>query len=89
MLALNLFLAVCCAVFDDVHEQIFAQAKRVLDREEGYSNGFVPNTGLLSVMNHITAATQQAMKVTQGSSENAKDQLMSSEHKYSRYYDVI
>ena len=42
LLALNLFLAVCCAIFDDVHETVFARHRKVIGRDDAYDTGFEP-----------------------------------------------
>jgi hypothetical protein len=95
LLALNLFLAVCCAVFDDVHEQIFAKAHRVIDRDQGYTSGiFTPATtpkagGMLALMKEITAATQQAMSANDQNVADAEQKLKSTEEKYIEYMNGI
>eukprot|EP01046_Picozoa_sp_COSAG06_P024740 COSAG06_NODE_2035_length_7776_cov_4.018106_3_plen_876_part_00 len=68
LLALNLFLAVCCAIFDDVHEAVFERHKKVIQRDEAYETGFEPkeesgaSQGLSGLMTQIAYATQQALK---------------------------
>ena len=95
LLALNLFLAVCCAVFDDVHEKIFAKAHRVIDRDAGYTQGtFTPSTtskggGMLALMKEITAATQQAISANDQNVADAEQKLKSTEEKYIEYMNGI
>lgn len=40
ILALNLFLAVCCSVFDEVHDKVTVQKHEVVKRDEAYTSGF-------------------------------------------------
>eukprot|EP01046_Picozoa_sp_COSAG06_P000706 COSAG06_NODE_20_length_33882_cov_18.856969_18_plen_2148_part_00 len=94
LLALNLFLAVCCAVFDDVHEEVFKKNTRIIERDEGYKKGsFTPGqtggAGMLSLIKEITAATQQAMSANEATSERAREKIKSTEEKYLEYMQGI
>jgi hypothetical protein len=95
LLALNLFLAVCCSVFDDVHEQVTSKNKRIIERDEGYGtafaevNGGKASGGMLSLMNTISAAAQQTLNSNHEASANAKEVLKSTEQKYIDYLDEV
>lgn len=94
LLALNLFLAVCCAVFDDVHEKVFNQHSRIIARGEGFKKGSFSPTGtksggMLALMKEITVATQQAISATEEKSDEAREKMMSSEQKHVDYINGI
>ena len=94
ILAMNLFLAVCCAVFDDVHEQVFKKNARLIQRDEGFKGGsFSPagagTGGMLSLIKEITAATQQAISATEEKADEAREQMKSPGQKRLEYINRV
>ena len=96
LLALNLFLAVCCAIFDEVHETVFARHRKVIGRDDAYDTGFEPKdevnigSGIASLMTQITAATQQSLRAGKAESkaeaEKSKEALKSSDEIFMEYH---
>ena len=97
LLALNLFLAVCCAVFDDVHDQIFSKAKRAIERDQQYKDvdfggaASPKNTGggMMAFMKDVAAATHDAVSASESQGSNAREKLKTSEEKYNDYMQSI
>ena len=90
ILAMNLFLAVSCAVFDDVHEQVFKKNDRLIQRDQGFKTGSFSlagtgSGGMLSLIKEITAATQQAISATEEKADEAREKMKSPGQKRLEY----
>eukprot|EP01047_Picozoa_sp_COSAG01_P004837 COSAG01_NODE_161_length_23642_cov_713.337000_6_plen_671_part_00 len=91
ILALNLFLAVCCSVFDDVYDKVTQRQESIVNRDDSYSSGFTRKAfgNVIDVMAHISAATNMAVSKAKMQGDEARKALASNEKVYLTFIEDV
>ena len=94
ILSLNLFLAVCCSVFDGVMDKLRARQRATIARAEKLrplvESGMLAaenSVSMLGLVKHIKTATESAMQKAATMAEQAMTDLKPSEVVYHDYED--
>eukprot|EP01048_Picozoa_sp_COSAG05_P007046 COSAG05_NODE_484_length_9355_cov_5.704840_3_plen_2541_part_01 len=98
ILALNLFLAVCCSVFDAVHDKITVAPKSVIRRDIEYNGEFASATDkkygkadneIMNLMGFVAQANMQAKETAMLAGQKARQDLLTEEEKFTAYQAQI